>query len=663
LMAVSTWQVRTPDVASMRPIHGTIARNSILCIHTVSCHDRHDVHAAGPATADIMAKNIRHRLSSWLVRMLPLDMREAHGVDMRQTLADGDRDRPRGFRSAVAFWLNAFVETARVAPRLHADALAQDVRYAWRGFRRSPAFAIAAVMTIALGTGATLAVFIVVNGVLLRPLAFTNPAQLALVWAVDSTGSRTWMSPPELDDLSTRATNLDAIAGLTDLKLALTGNGSPEELDVVAASATLFPLLGVSPHIGRLFEATDDLETAARTVVLSHALWVRRFGGAHDVLGRSIVLDGRSYLVIGVLPRSFGLMPLSSVFPQHADAWLALQPHLVSRARDVRYLHLVGRVRADVPFGAAREEIASIGRAVSHEFADAYRGRRWSFDAVRLQDDIVSGVRPALLVLMGTVAMVLSIGCVNVAALLIARGTGRRREMAVRVALGASRGRLVRQLLTEAFLLAAAGGGIGLLLAAAAPQVARTPAIGSLPRFADLSIDLRVLVVAIGVAAVSAVVFALAPSLELSNAVPSRRGGSVRISRLLAGAEIALAAAVLVLALLFARSLATLIDIDPGFDTSRAVTARVSLPPKYSTASAIAGFFDEALLRLARLPGVDSTAAITQLPLSGSSLGSSFTAEGSAQESSRIDVDLRGVTPGYFTTMGIPVLRGRGFTE
>lgn len=587
-------------------------------------------------------------------------------------LRSADDERNPGLGPALTFWIGALVDILKVAPRQHAEALLTDLRYTGRCLRRSPVFALSAVVTIALGIGATLAVFIVVNAVLIRPLPFDNPSGIALIWAVNPEGSRTWLSAPEVEDLDIRSQSLEEVAGLTDVRLALTGSGPPQELDAAAVSASLFRLLGVKPQIGRLLDPADDIDGAARVVVLSHGLWTRRFAASPDVLGRAIVLDGRSYAVVGVLPRSFELIPPSSVFPQHADVWLALRPHLVSRARDVRYLHAAARIRDGVTLEAARDELAAIGSAVSRDFAAGYGGRKWSFDIVRMQDDAVRGVRPALLVLLGTVSMVLLIASINVAALLLARSGGRRREMAVRAALGASRGRLMRQLLTEGLVIAGFGGVAGLALALATPALAQVPALSSLPRFSELSLDWRVGLSAAGIVMLAALLFALAPALELSGKAgprasdalrsATRSRSAARVSRWLAGTEVALTSTVLVLALLFARHLTALLEIDPGFTASNVVTARVSLPPKYATAASITQFVDAVEDRLRNAPGVESVAAVTQLPLSGAMLGSAFVADHSRSTDARLDVDLRGITSGYFTTMRIPLQRGRAFT-
>jgi putative ABC transport system permease protein len=592
---------------------------------------------------------------------------------MEQVLRSQHREAAEGVPRR--FWMTAILDVLRVAPREHLDALMQDLRYAWRGLRRSPAFSAAAIATLALGIGATTAIFTVFNSVLLRPLPYRDPSRVALVWARDPDGARTWLSAPEVEDLARRSSTLEAIAGLTDLRLALTGVGEPEELEVVAASPALFPLLGVSTQSGQVFTDADALETSTPVVLLSDSFWRRRFGASPGVIGSTLALDGRPHIVAGVLPQTFSLLPPSSVFPRRVDAWVALPQHLVSQARDVRYLHAIARIRQGVPIAAARDELDSLGQSLSRDYARDYAGRRWSFDIADMRADVLSGVRPALVVLLATVGFVLLIACANVAALLLSRSEARRREMSIRAALGASRTRVVRQLVTEGLVLAALGGLGGLLIAASVPRLAAASALAPLPRFDEVSLDWRVGVFAAVISMGSALVFTLAPALGLigKNALRAqdalRTGGRAmaanRVGRVLAAAEIALATMVLAVALVLARGFAGIIDRDPGFDPSRVISARVALPARYQVGLDQARFFDAALERVRQIPGVRSVAAVSQLPLSGAMLGSSFLIPPGAggSEAIRADADLRAVTPDYFHTMGIALIDGRGFTD
>jgi putative ABC transport system permease protein len=612
-----------------------------------------------------------NRVLRWLVRLFPEEMRASHGDEMLQILRARHAETPHG-TPRLRFWAAILTDVLRSAPRLHFEAIAQDVWYGLRGLTRSPAFATAALLTIALGTGATSAIFTVVNSVLLKPLPYHDANRLALVWATEGQGRATWLSAPEVDDLSRHAKALDGVAGLMDLRFALTGSGTPEEVQLAGASADFFPLLGVHATIGRVFDRSDDREGGPEVVVLAHDFWRRRFGGSPSIVGKAIVLDGRPYTVVGILPASFSIVPPSTVFPAKVDAWVPLQPHLPSRSRDVRFLHVVARIRRGVDLRQANDELTALGIAVSRQFSSAYQNRDVRFHAVPLQDDVVREVRPALVLLIAIVALVLAIACANIAALQLARGEGRRREMAVRAALGASRGRLLRQLLAEGALLASLGTIGGLALASLTPLLTRSPVLARLPRFGDVSMDSRMIWFAIGLAAITTLVFALAPAAQLlSNSArfadPFRASGrstaSVRTIRVLAVGEVALGSTVLVAALVLAQAFAHTLDREPGFDPGGIVTMRVSLPPSYDRPG-VGRFYERVLDDIRALPGVTHAAAVTQLPLSGAMLGSAFLADMTASgERQRSDADLRGVSADYFPTMGIRVLQGRGIDD
>ena len=605
----------------------------------------------------------------WLLKLLPLEMRETHGVEMEQVMRDSLSELPAKRTARVHFWLAALVDILRVAPGQHLEVLMRDVRYAIRTFLRTPGFTAAAILTMALGIGATTGVFAVVNAVLLRPLPYVDPSNVLLLWATMPDGSRTWLAPPEIEDLRAGTPALESVAGLTDMRFGLTGVGVPEELQVVGVSASLFPMLGIDMQAGRTFAAADDRENAPRTVILSDGVWHRRFGARPDVIGSSIRLDGRIYTVIGIAPRSFSVLPPSSVFPARVDAWVSLQPHLPARTRDVRYLHAIARLRSGATQAELAGQLTALGTHLSTTFPE-YKSRRIAFDAVRMDHDVVRHIRPALLVLFATVAFVLVIASANVAAMLLARSMSRQREIAVRAALGASPARIARQLLTEGIVLAMLGGIGGVAIASLAPAISRMPPLSDMTRFDQVTIDWRVALFAFGVAALTGVFVMLAPLRELARQgtggpevlrLTGRPRGAVRASRLLAVAQIAITVGVLVVALTLARGFATLLAGDPGFRAEGVLTMRVALPPTYRAADDISRFYDSTLERVHALPGVRAAAAVTQLPLSGSMLGSRF-AFGPAAPDQVVDADLRGITPSYFHTMRIPLLEGRAFT-
>ena len=593
-----------------------------------------------------------------LLRLLPFEIREAHGRDMEQAFRDGYRERGRGF------WLSVVLDILRIAPRQHAEALAQDLRYAARTFRGAPAFSLTAILTIGLAIGAVTTVFAVIDAVILRPLPFSRPQEVGIVWAVDPESRRTWLSMPELDDVRERVPALQTVAGVTDMRLALTGAGDPEELSAAGVSGTFASVLGITPQTGRLLEPADDVRGAPLVAILSDGLWRRRFGARQDIVGSTIRLDGRAYAVAGVMPRGFVLPPPSSVFPAAVDVWVALTPH-VTGGRDIRILHVLGRTKAGATIATAREQAVAAGRVVSTAHPE-YRGRAWSFEVVQLQNDLARTIRPALLVLFGIVALVLFIAVANVAALLLSRGTARQQEVSIRVALGASAARLVRQLVTEALLLGALGGLLGVVLAKAAITLTHQPPLSSIPRFDEVTLDWRVTLFAFLVALSAMVMVSLAPlvvlrgtSAQKSLRARDRSHGAIRAGRMLAAGEIALACVVLIMAIVLTRGFAALWTTDPGFRTERVLSFRVSLPPKYAAAPQVTAFFDRALERLAVLPGVQNAAAVTQLPLSGASLGSTFLL--GAGDAPRVDADLRGVSHSYFSTLDVRVVEGRGF--
>jgi putative ABC transport system permease protein len=548
----------------------------------------------------------------------------------------------------------------------------RDLRIAMRRLGRSPGFASASILTLALGTGAAGAVFSLVNAVLLRPLPWRQPETVALIWPVQPSGERTWLSFPELEDLRREGGSLAAVAGLTDLRPTFIADGVGYELQAVAVSRDLFRLLGVAPVLGRDFSRSDDQRRGAAVAILSDSFWRARFGADPTIVGRSIVLDARPCVVIGVLPPAFGILPPSSVLPDRVDVWLPLEQHLASRDRGVRFLHVLARVHGKADFGQAREELRRYAARARRQFASAYPGGVWQFTIVPFAEDVLKEARMSLRLLLALVGLVLLMACANVANLLLARGEARGTELAIRTALGASPARLAGELMAEALVLGACGSALGLALAAAAPTVLRAVDPGALPRLDDASVDGRVVAFMLAVALLTAAIFASVPLLErlrLRSLVVfgSARGGRTRRSaaagRLLVLTQTALATTIIVLALFLTVTFNRLQRADMGFSRDHVLTARVSLSPPYSGAAAATRFFDAALEAASRVPGVVRAAAVTQLPLSGAMLGSTFLVGQGRADSPRIDADLRGITPRYLDVMGIPLVSGRAFDE
>ncbi len=305
------------------------------------------------------------------------------------------------------------------------ESVLRDFRHALVSLGRARGFSAAAILTLALGSGAAVAVFAIVDAVLLTPPPYRDPSRVMLVWATPPDGSRTWLSFPELDDLSHDATTLSGVAGLMDLRMNLTDGGQPEEVQLVAASGTLFRLLGVDAAIGRSFDPDDDRAGADPVILLGDSFWRRRFGASPRLVGQRIVLDGRSYLVKGILPAGFTVLPPSSVFPATVDGWVPLLPHLPTSQRDVRFLHAVARLApGKTPIDAERE-IARLSSRYSRAFPQTYRPSSWTFALVPFQADVVREARPVLVALSAIVAVVFATACVNVASLLLARGERR----------------------------------------------------------------------------------------------------------------------------------------------------------------------------------------------------------------------------------------------
>ncbi len=545
----------------------------------------------------------------------------------------------------------------------------RDLLYAARGLARARAFTLTSLTTLALATGAAIAVFTIVDAVLLRPLPYRDPAQVVIVWATPPDGSRTWLSVPEVEDLSRDARSLAGIAGLADLRMNVTGAGAPEEVQVVAASASLFPLLGVEAALGRTFDADDDRIGAQPVVVLADAFWRRRFGADPNVAGRTLLLDGRSYVIRGVLPARFSIPAPSSVFPASVDAWVALTPHAPTRARDVRYLHALARLVPGVTATAAEAEAARLGAGYTRAFPQVYRAGAWTFAVRPLQEDVARGVRPVLTALGWIVAILMAIACVNVANLLLVRGEQRRRELAVRIALGASRGRLLHLLFSEAVLLGISGCGAGALVALGVPRLLTTIDPRVLPVVNGISFDVRVAWFVLLLVGLVVAICAAVPVLTASRAgdvasVDRSVGRSLRFAlagRTLAIAQIALAALALVCTALLARTVVRLTAVPSGIDPGGVLTFRVSLPGSYRTGADVTQFFDRAVERVQQLPGVQRVGAITQLPMSGASLGSTFERVDPG-DTRRLDADLRGVAGDYFGALHIPLVAGRMFT-
>jgi len=547
-----------------------------------------------------------------------------------------------------------------------------DLRHAVRLLAAAPGFTVIVVLVLTLGIGANTAIFSIVNGVLLKPLPFADAARLV---AIDTTVRNEPDDTAYLDflDWQTQATTIDRMAAYATAAATLTGKGDAVSIPMAVVTHDLFPLLGVTPIQGRVFGPGDDARGAARTAVISEGLWTRQFSRDPAIVGGAVRLDGDAVTIVGVMPAGFEF-PFDAEDP--IDIWM---PVMASRfaaqwadERGASFLKALGRLRAGVKLPAAQAELTAIAAHIDQ--ANPRNGSR-GIVVRRFQDVLVSDYRLGLVVLLSAVAAVLLIACANVANLLLARGTARRREIAVRTALGASRGRIVRQFLSEGLVLAALGGAGGTVVALwGVDALVRISPI-QIPRLHTVQIDQSVLAFTLLASMVTGVLCGLVPAFQLSRSDPGEalkdgdRGGSgahgTRTRQMLVVAEVALSLVLLVSAGLLLRSLMVLQRVSPGFQTERAIVMQVMLPQtRYADAAAMTGFYRRLHDEVRALPGATATAISTTLPLSGSNIGVGFAVDGRPVEPGvRTSAAFFGVSPEYFSTMGIPLLRGRGFTE
>lgn len=554
-----------------------------------------------------------------------------------------------------------------------------DLKYAVRLMLKQPGFTAVAVVTLALGIGANTAIFTVVDAALLRSLPYREPERLVHLWESKQNRDfdRREASFPDFLDWRAQSTEVfEGVAGYNNRSFTLTGEGGPERVMGAAVTDNFFDVLGVRPAAGRAFLPGEDKPEAAPTVVLGHGLWQRRFGGDPKVVGTQITLSGESYTVVGVLPAEFSFARSGS-----AELWAALRPTPnLTAPRYMHWLNVVARLKPGVSMEAARGRLRAIGQQIADDDTASHEGT--ALVAVPLHEEVVGQVRPVLLSLLAAVGLVLLIACVNVANLLLARGAARRREVAIRVALGASRWRLIRQLLTESVLLAAVGGGLGLVVALWGVDllVGAIPAaqLARMPYLEQLALNPGVLAFTAGLSLLTGVLFGLMPALDASRAnlqEAMKEGGrasgtksSGRVRAALVVAEVAGSLVLLVCAGLMMKSLVTMLSVDPGFRAENLLTMRVSLTPQRFTndadGSQRAAFFGELLTRANNLPGVEGAAAVSNLPLSGD--GGTGTPEvvGRPKPAAGWSESLlRTVSPNYFEVMGVRVASGRAFND
>jgi putative ABC transport system permease protein len=550
------------------------------------------------------------------------------------------------------------------------DWISADVRYGLRSLMKRPGATSIALLTLALGIGVNTAIFSAVDSILLRPLPFKDPDRLVSVWEQSPALGiqQNQAAPANFFDLRNQSQVFEALGAYGPLDINLTGDGEPERLDGQLVSANVFSILGVAPALGRTFLPNEDQPGREHVAVLSDALWQRRFNGDPSILNRTVTLNGESFTIVGVMPRGF-------FFPLRETAlWVpwAMEPDQASGRGD-HYLGLVGRLKPDITVERANADLAAIGQRLSVEYPRANEGL--GFIARSLHRDYVGDLRLPMLILFGAVGLVLLIACANVANLLLAQATTRRKEIAIRIALGARRWTIVRQMLVESLLLAGGGGLLGVLGAFWGVQALAKLLPESLSKLQGVTIDARVLLFTLGVSVLTAVVFGGLPALLASRTTPGATlsdvardmaGGTSgrHVRRVLVVSEVALAVVLLVSAGLLIRSFQLLRQVDAGFQTENALTMRMVLPfPKYAKQEARRAFFDEVLRQVKEVPGIEAAGVITFLPLSFNGMNFSFSVEGRpAPSDMKLPFALfRVVSPEYFRAMGIPLLRGRFF--
>jgi predicted permease len=549
--------------------------------------------------------------------------------------------------------------------------LRQDVTHSWRTFRRSPGFAVVALVTLALGIGANTAIFSVVNGLLLRDLPFGEPDRLVRLWGAhrDSGVDRSQLSAGDFIDLRTRQRSFTTLGAFAWGGGTYIGTGDPVRLAGARVDANVFTVLGVRPYLGRTFAVGDDSAGVNPTIVLGFNAWRRVFGGDSAIVGKSVNISGLSRTVIGVLPPTF-------FFPTMAEAEiftpLDLTPLLrdVNRIRKFHNLGALGRLRPGTTLAQARSELSGIMRQLEQDFPQS--NSNMSVATVDLRDAVVGDARPALLVLLGASLLVLLIACANVAGMLLSRAVSRRQELAVRAALGAGRARLVRQMVTESLVLALCGGAVGLALALGATRALVASAADRLPAASQVTVDVTVLLTALVVTVASGVLFGLVPALAASRGIQlalkdAGRGASGGVSRhrmrtVLVTGQLALAVMLLVGAGLLVRSLRHLQSRDLGYSIESTLTFEVVLVgDRYDDPGAQDRFFDALYTRLAALPGVAAVGGSGNIPMRGGAMAS-LAIDGRPEPAGKLpEVGYQPVSDDLFRAMGVPLKRGRVF--
>jgi putative ABC transport system permease protein len=543
-----------------------------------------------------------------------------------------------------------------------------DLRYAFRVMSRTPSFAVAVVSVLALGIGANTAIFSIVNAVLLRPLPFEEPERLVRIFTRTPGGRPFELSAGKFYGWQRDAQSFEGMAMYRFRQFALSGTGTARAIEAGAVGAGFFEIVRARPALGRVFRTEEDSSGGPYVAILSDRFWKTEFGGAPDVIGRTLKLNDEAYTIVGVMPASASVASWAAMA---CDIWVPMA--LTDEQRAVRGNHNqqgVARLKADVELAQAQSEMDAISTQLAREFPETDEG--WGAVIIPMQEKIVGDSRTMLVMLLGAVGLVLLIACANVGNLLFTRALGRRKEIAIRSALGAGRGRVFQQLLVEALLLAAAGGALGLLLAHATLTSASTLLASQVPRAEEISIDARVLLFVLGVSILTGLLAGTLPAVragqsDLNDALKEggRSDGAIGVGtrRLLIACEVALSLVLLMGAAVMVQSLLALRHGDTGFDPNNVLTMDVRLVgTRYPTPAQRSSFFDAALQRIRALPGVEAAGTIDDLPLHDGS-SQTLVLEGYPPQRDPVAVQVRQINPGYLRAMRIPVLRGRDIVE
>jgi len=618
------------------------------------------------------------RIYDRLLSLYPAEFRDEYGKEMVT-----DFDERMRTESPLSLWPRILVDLAITAPKEHMDMLMQDLRYAYRSLRHAPVFAGVITLTLALGIGANTAIFSVVHAVLLRGLPYRDSAKLAIIWSPNRLLNigldELPTSAGDFYDWQTQSRSFSEMAAFRGRPFNLSGTGdTPIRVNAITASGDFFRLFGISPALGRPFTREEDSPGKRQVAVLSNALWRRQFGADPNIIGKSIQLNGETHTVIGVMPREMRFpqgaeLPAFYGFAAQPDVWVpfGFSPE-ERRNRGTHNILVVARLRPDESLAQAQSEIEALQAHIASEHSDGSRG--WGAHVVSLREQSTGGAKHTLLVLLAAVSLVLLIACANVANLLLARASARRKEIAVRQALGASRVRLVRQLLTESVVLSFGGGLAGLLLAAGLTRAIVLLSPPGIPRIEQIAINGWVLAFSACLSVVTGVLFGLVPAFHISRVAVAdslkQGGGRGSVSsgdtarRLFIVGEVTLAVMLLIGAGLLVRSFIRVLGVEPGFEPGSTLVMEVGLPPaKYRDPSQQSAFFDRALARLRNIPGVQTVGAVSSLPLTNNESLDTLSVEGQPQRPGQaLLCDTRLTGGAYFEAMGIPLFHGRLLT-